>query len=43
MSAQEAADYGLIDSIILNREDVPVRRVGIAPDQAPEDTASPAP
>jgi ATP-dependent Clp protease protease subunit len=31
MSAQEATDYGLIDRIILNREDVPERRVGIRP------------
>ena len=33
MSAQEAADYGLIDGIILNR-DLPERRVGMA--SAPE-------
>ena len=31
MSAQEAADYGLIDGIILNREEVPARRIGIRP------------
>ncbi|MDX6563037.1 MAG: ATP-dependent Clp protease, protease subunit [Gaiellales bacterium] len=31
MSAQEAADYGLIDGIILNREVPPVRRIGIRP------------
>jgi ATP-dependent Clp protease protease subunit len=31
MSPQEAADYGLIDGIIFNRQDVPARRVGIRP------------
>ena len=30
MSAQEAADYGLINGIILNREEVPARRIGIS-------------
>ena len=31
MSPEEAADYGLIDGIILNREEAPQRRVGITP------------
>ena len=31
MSPEEAADYGLIDGIILNRDDAPQRRVGITP------------
>jgi hypothetical protein len=39
MSAQEAADYGLIDGIILNREEPPARRVGITPDPPGQDTA----
>ena len=38
MSAQEAAEYGLIDGIILNR-DLPERRVGITP--APEASDEP--
>ena len=38
MSAQEAAEYGLIDGIILNR-DLPERRVGITP--APDEPREP--
>ena len=37
MSAQEATDYGLIDRIILNREEVPARPVGIRPPLAGPD------
>ena len=44
MSPQEAADYGLIDGIILNREDVPARPVGIRPpSEAPDASRKPDP
>jgi ATP-dependent Clp protease protease subunit len=39
MSAQEAADYGLIDGIILNREDVRARPVGIRPPLEAQDAS----
>ena len=42
MSPEQAADYGLIDGIILNRDEVPQRRVGISPrPDAPDDPGRP--
>jgi hypothetical protein len=42
MSAEAARSYGLIDNIIVNREDEPQWRVGLA-NRPPELTSGPEP